>query len=309
MTSSASHAIELYKTCFGRVGNDMGQHPATQPRWRCLRLQCTEQEAKRREGIIANWLSHIGSVACHHVHAFYELLPRLQDGTILALVVQQITSRPIPGILGKPCTMETRHANISKCATSLLCYLQDFLVFLVNCHSQQIVNDCRVLTALCGMPGFLWKGKFVRPLINGERAALLLFLEQLHGLWIKATASSAQPDAFACGNGNVTIAPRKLPAPLAAPMDGTKHGMVAVHNGAQRRLGTPRLCSEHRSVPTVKHDHAHNPRSSSSNLGRQAATPLLRRSRQGQLSTMRNAILEQRTHFARKLKLIACRSC
>lgn len=81
-----------------------------------MQLRCSEREAKRREATVMAWLSHIGSVTCHSVHAFHELLPGLQDGTVLALAVRKITSRPVPGVLDKPCTMETRHANISKCA-------------------------------------------------------------------------------------------------------------------------------------------------------------------------------------------------
>ena len=97
------------------LGLGLEQYPATQPRWRHVQLRCSEREAKRREATVMTWLSHIGSVPCHSVHAFHELLPGLQDGTVLALAVRKISSRPVPGVLDKPCTMETRHTNISKC--------------------------------------------------------------------------------------------------------------------------------------------------------------------------------------------------
>lgn len=143
------------------------------------------------------------------------------------------------------------------------------------------MNDCRVLRAMCCMPGFQWKHKFVRPLIHGEHVALLLFLEQLHGFWRKAAASCAQPDAFACGYGNVSIAQKILPAPLPASMDGSKHGMVAEHKGPLRQLRSQRPYSEKCSVPTVKHILACDAISNSRNLERHGGKPLLRRSCEG----------------------------
>ena len=87
-----------------------------QPRWRHLRLQCSEHTAQIREASVAAWLLEIGALQCHRAQMFYELLPRLQDGTILSYAAEQVTARPIPGILGKPRTMDTRHANVKKCA-------------------------------------------------------------------------------------------------------------------------------------------------------------------------------------------------
>lgn len=154
-----------------------------------------------------------------------------------------------------------------------------------------------MLCALRDMPGFSWKEKLVQPLIHGEHVALLLFLEELHGLWRKESVSCARPDAYgyeqvSMGRGMHT------PAQGAAPVDGVNEGAVpAIHEDIHHELESPQRCRSPSSYPAARTNTMHAHFESASMPGGLHVGIRLKRSAQGPVATIATSL-----HIARRSK-------
>jgi hypothetical protein len=125
---------------------DLQHCSVIQPSWRRFRLQGTEREVVERECAMLQWLTDIGAFLCGKPRSFHEAVALLQDGTALAGVVGRLLSRPVPGILHRPCTAETRLANKRKCALSCL-----ESAFLAHAVRESLCGVSASFRSLCGL--------------------------------------------------------------------------------------------------------------------------------------------------------------
>lgn len=104
--------LQLPSTQDALAGSLMTQ-PALQQTWRHVQLPCSLLDALRLEQSLLRWLSQLQLICADQ--AFDSLLPRLQDGTLLAALVRALLPRVPLGVRGKPASWQQSRANMRRC--------------------------------------------------------------------------------------------------------------------------------------------------------------------------------------------------